>query len=87
MNQNNHDMKKEHPITIHVNNKPVEVMGPKATGYEIKEAAVNAGLTVKLDFVLSEEHHDGNLTRVGDTDVITVNPQSKFIMVSPDHNS
>lgn len=87
MTTENHNTGKEHAVTIHVNNKPVEVMGPKATGSEIKSAAVNAGLSVKQDFVLSQEHENDNLTRIGDNDVITVNPQGRFLMVSPDHNS
>jgi len=87
MKQINENTGKEHPVTILVNNKSVEVMGPKATGLEVKQAVLAAGLNVQLDFLLSLERANGEYLSLGDGDVITVNPQSVFNMVSPDHNS
>lgn len=76
-----------HTVTVHVNEKPVEVPAPKATGLEIKQAAMNAGLPVQLDFVLSEEEQNGTTRIVGDGDEVTVNKNSRFLAIAPDDNS
>jgi hypothetical protein len=76
-----------HTVVVHVNEQPVEIPAPNATGLEIKQAAVNAQLPVQVDFVLSEERHNGDARIVGDTDVVTVNKESRFLLVPPDDNS
>lgn len=76
-----------HTVLVQVNSKPVEVPAPKATGLQIKEAAVKAGLPIRADFVLSEELPNGRTEIVGDVDVVTVNSQSKFLAIAPDDNS
>lgn len=74
-------------VTVHVNNKPVEVPAPKATGRQIKEAAITTGLPIQADFVLSEELPNGKAEIVGDDDEVTVNRQSRFLAIAPDDNS
>ena len=37
-----------HPVEIVVNKKPVEIEGPTATGLQIKEAAIAAGIDIEL---------------------------------------
>jgi hypothetical protein len=76
-----------HTVTVLVNEKPVNVPAPKVTGLEIKQAAMNAGLPVQLDFVLSEERPNGDTDIVGDEDEVTVNKNSKFLAIAPDDNS
>ena len=76
-----------HTVVVHVNNKPVEVPAPKATGHQIKEAAVRAGLPVQVDFVLSIERPNGRTEIVGDNDTVTVNKNTRFILIAPDDNS
>jgi len=76
-----------HTVTVTVNGKPVVVPAPKTTGLAVKEAAVAANLPVTLDFVLSKEKPDGDTEIVGDTDTITVNKNSKFVLIHPDDNS
>lgn len=76
-----------HSVIVHVNNKPVEVPAPKATGRQIKEAAIAAGQPIQLDFVLSLELPNGRSEIIGDTDEVTVNPQSRFLAIAPDDNS
>jgi hypothetical protein len=76
-----------HTVVVHVNNKPVEVPAPKATGREVKEAAIAAGLAIQLDFVLSIERPNGRTEIVGGTDEVTVNSQSRFFAIAPDDNS
>ena len=77
----------QHTVLVHVNERPVEVPAPKATGLEIKTAAIAAHLPVQLDFVLSEERRNGDARIVGNDDVVTVNKESRFLMVPPDDNS
>ena len=78
---------KEHLVTVTVNEKPVEVQGPKATGLEIKQAAIAQGVKIELSFVLFEELPNRKTRIVGDTDVVTVTKHSRFIAVAPDDNS
>jgi Multiubiquitin len=78
---------KEHLITITVNEKPFEIEGPKATGLQIKQAAIAQGVKIELSFVLSEELPNRKTRIVGDTDVVTVNKHSRFVAVAPDDNS
>jgi hypothetical protein len=77
----------EHLVTITVNEKPVEIEGPKATGLEIKQAAIAQGVKIELSFVLSEELPNRKTKIVGDTDVVTVTKHSRFVAVAPDDNS
>lgn len=76
-----------HTVLVHVNNKPVEVPAPKASGLEIKQAAIKAGQPIREDFVLSEELPNGRTEIVGDIDIVTVNSQSRFVAIAPDDNS
>jgi hypothetical protein len=87
MQTTQHEDKKEHLVEITVNGKTVRVEGPKATGLAIKEAAIAQGVSIQLDFVLSEEIGDRRTKVIGDNDEITVHPHSKFIAVAPDDNS
>lgn len=76
-----------HTTIITVNEQPVPIDGPRVTGLQIKEAAIAAGLTIGLDFLLTEEGRNGRATVVGDTDVVTVNKNSRFDAVAGDDNS
>jgi hypothetical protein len=76
-----------HLITITVNEKPVRIHAPKATGLEIKQAAIADGVQIELSFQLSEEL-PGNRTRIiGDTDEVQLNKHSRFTAVADDDNS
>lgn len=81
------ETKKQHDVEITVNGKPVKVLGPRITGLAIKQAAIAQGVSIQLDFVLSEEIGERRTKVVGDTDDVTVHPGSKFIAVAPDDNS
>jgi len=76
-----------HDVAITVNEKPVIVTGPKATGLEIKTAAIAQGVQIGVDFQLSEELPNGRTRIVGDADTITVNKTSRFDAVAGDDNS
>jgi Multiubiquitin len=76
-----------HLTTMTVNERPVEIDGPRVTGLAIKEAAIAAGLPIGLDFLLTEEEANGRAKVIGDTDVVTVNKNSRFDAVAGDDNS
>ena len=78
---------KEHLVTVAVNERPVELEGPKATGLEIKQAAIAQGVKIEVSFVLSEELPNRRTRIVGDTDEVTINKHSRFVAVAPDDNS
>lgn len=76
-----------HTTTITVNEQPVPIEGPRVTGLQIKEAAIAAGLSIGIDFLLTEEGPHGSAKVVGDADVVTVNKNSRFDAVAGDDNS
>jgi hypothetical protein len=78
---------REHAITITVNNQPVEVQEKLLTGLEIKEAAIAQGVSIQLDFLLSEQLSNGQARIVGDTDEVKVHEHAKFTAVAGDDNS
>jgi len=78
---------KEHLVTITVNEKPVEIEGPRAPGLAIRQAAIAQGVKIELSFVLSEELPNRKTKIVGDTDVVTLTKHSRFVAVAPDDNS
>lgn len=77
----------EHTVTIVVNNQSVTVPAPKATGLQIKQAAIDAGVQIQVGFVLYERLANGRQKAVGDADEVTVNSQSDFVAVDGDDNS
>ncbi len=76
-----------HTVEIHVNNRPVTVPRPRITGLEIKQAAIAQAVPIQADFVLSEELPNHKTKIIGDTDVVTVTKESRFVAVAPDDNS
>jgi hypothetical protein len=77
----------KHTVTITVNNHPVEVADKLLTGVEIKEAAIAQGVSIQLDFLLSEQLPNGQAQIVGDTDQVKIHEHSKFTAVAGDDNS
>ena len=75
------------PVFVTVNNKPVKIDGPHASGLAIKEAAIEQGVDIKLDFQLAVVERDGKQRIVGDRDVIEVISDSEFFATAPDDNS
>jgi hypothetical protein len=82
------DKKPDHRlVTVTVNNKPVKVPGPKATGLEIKQAAIAQGVEIELDFQLALIKPNGMREIIGDDDEVTVNKNSMFVATATDDNS
>src|SRR5690349_18163284 len=63
---------KLHEVHIVVNEKEVAMPDKEATGREIKEAAIAQGVSIGLDFVLSEEIGERKSRVVGDDDKVRV---------------
>ena len=82
---------KVHPdtrlVTITVNERPVVVHGPKVTGLQIKQAAIDQGVPIQLSFVLSEEKPNHRTEIIGDSDIVTVTKNSRFVAIPHDDNS
>jgi hypothetical protein len=76
-------------ITIHVNERPVVMVGHQQTGLEIKKAAIAQNIPIKLDFVLSiERGHGHDQTKIiGDDDSVRITGHSRFAAVDDDDNS
>ena len=75
------------PVFITVNNKPVKIEGPRASGLQIKEAAIMQGVAIKLDFQLAVLGSDGKYYPVGDAELVEVSNDSTFVATAGDDNS
>jgi Multiubiquitin len=73
-------------VVIHVNERPVRIIR-RVTGLGIKQAAIEQGVPIQIDFVLSQELADRRTKIIGDGDLIEVNEHSRFVAVAPDDNS
>ncbi|WP_419921960.1 multiubiquitin domain-containing protein [Candidatus Poriferisodalis sp.] len=78
---------RKRPVPIEVNNKPVKVDGPTATGLQIKQAAIDQGVSIQLDFHLSVIGGDGKEVRVNDDESVELHRDLKFFAVAGDDNS
>ena len=74
-------------VKVTVNDKPVVLEGSKQTGENIKKAAIEQGVNIKEDFVLSRELGGGKTELVGDTQFIEVHPNDRFVAIENDDNS
>lgn len=74
-------------ITITVNEHPVQVTERELTGREIKQAAIDQGVAIGLDFVLYEHLGQHRTRIVGDDQAVRVNRKSRFEALANDDNS
>ena len=65
-------------ITVTVNERPVQVIERELTGREIKQAALDQGVSIDLDFVLYEHLGQQRTRIVGDDEPVHVHPGSRF---------
>lgn len=70
-----------------VNEQSVTLHGTKATGADIKTAALTQGAQIQLNFVLQEELPNGTSKIIGDDDVIHLREHLRFTAIAPDDNS
>ena len=74
-------------INIFVNEKSVFLEDEKQTGLSIKKAAIDQGVGIELDFVLSIERDGGKTELIGDEQYITINQDERFLAIPNDDNS
>ena len=74
-------------MLIEVNSKPVKIDTPAATGLEIKQAAMDQGVKIQLDFHLTVLAEDGKEDFVADDQTVTLHYGQKFYAVDGDDNS
>ena len=74
-------------VEVTLNDKPVVLDGSKQTGESIKKAAIDQGVNIKEDFVLSIELGGGKTELVGDDQFIEVHPNERFLAIENDDNS
>lgn len=74
-------------ITVKVNRKPVRFHQRRATGFEIKTAAIEQGVPIKPDFVLFLVLGPGERKVVGDEDCVNLREDRCFEAIPCDDNS
>lgn len=74
-------------IEITVNNHKVIVKERRMSGLEIKQSAIQQGVRIGMDFVLSREVGGNHSRVVGDDDTVLMRAHLRFIAVAPDDNS
>lgn len=74
-------------ITVTINERPVTFTKHKATGLEIKQTAIQQGITIQEDFVLFEIRGNSPLKQIGDCETIVLHENQKFCATAPDDNS
>lgn len=74
-------------VEIEVNEHKVEMPEGPATGLEIKEAAIKAGVKIDLSFVLQVQLPNGSSKVVGNEDKIPLTEHLAFTAIAADDNS
>ena len=75
------------PFEISVNKKPVSLTEPIVTGLEIKQAAIDQGVSIDLTFRLIRVEPDGKRPPVNNSDKVDVREFKTFIATATDDNS
>jgi hypothetical protein len=74
-------------LVVVVNGREVVFHVHRASGAEIKSAAIAQGVPIQQDFNLFEKRPDHPLKPIGDTDVVELHEGEEFRAVAPDDNS
>ncbi|MFZ5676733.1 MAG: multiubiquitin domain-containing protein [Pseudomonadota bacterium] len=76
-------------VTIFVNGEknPVKITRGDHKGIEIKQAAIEQGVKIQLDFILSLEKANGDTDIIGDNDPVKVKEGQHYTAVADDDNS
>jgi hypothetical protein len=85
--QQGHNGENKDTVIVTVNEQPVKLQREKATGAQIKAAAIAQGVHIQQNFVLQEELPNGTSRVVGDNDEIQVREHLRFTAIAPDDNS
>ena len=74
-------------VFIEINSHKIKMLEGLATGLEIKEAAIEQGVNIQLNFVLQLELPNGTARVIGDDDKVPVRDHLGFTAIEPDDNS
>jgi len=74
-------------VRISVNEQYIVMPDKHATGAEIKQAAISAGVTIQPDFVLSEVRPNGEQKIVPDEKQLSLKDGDEFWAIPGDDNS
>jgi len=78
---------KDKAVFVEVNGKEVKLEGKEVTGIQIKQAAIEQGVRIQLNFVLQQELPNGSSAIVGNDDLVHLRPHLSFTAIAPDDNS
>jgi hypothetical protein len=74
-------------VEIHVNEKPVHLVGDRHTGLEIKKEAIAQHVKIELDFLLYLLRHGEPNKPIDDDEEVHVTDESRFHAIADDDNS
>ena len=74
-------------VTIELNDHKVTMPAGPATGREIKDAAIKAGVNIQPTFVLQVQLPNGSSKVVGNNDKIPLTEHLAFTAIAADDNS
>lgn len=74
-------------VEIEVNDRKVKMLEGPANGIEIKEAAIDQGVSIQENFVLQLQLPNGSSKVIGDTDKVQLSDHLSFTAIAPDDNS
>lgn len=66
-------------VVVHVNNRPARLDGHRKTGLQIKEAAIEQGVDIRLDYILYEEIEHDRTKHIRDHEVLEVTDSTRFL--------
>jgi len=70
---------KGHEVEVKVNRKPVVLRKKEVTGLEVKEAAIDQGVSIELGFILVREAEHGHpAEQIDDDQEIKVDKHTEF---------
>jgi len=78
---------RQETVEITVNFNRVVMNTRKATGLQIKTAAISQGVNIKADFILYEIKDGKRRNRIADDKQVELHPGEKFEAVPDDDNS
>ncbi len=82
-----HPVEKIVVIFVNGEKNPVNIKRGVHTGRDIKQTAIDQGVKIKIDFILSLEKGSGDTQIIGDTDLVKVKAKQHYIAVADDENS
>jgi len=74
-------------IEVFVNNTACEFTDSLQTGQSIKQRAIESGVQMTADFILSIEKPDGNTKTIGNADEVRIENGQRYIAIPDDDNS